>query len=179
MKISGERLVKLLTLPDLESLHVNSVSSFQPMELPEVTNLTDLKLSYNCKKFDFTTFGNLLRKMPRLENLRMICSDEYRRSIGETDDDENLKVLRQVAIVAASQNKDIIFERTETKYHRRWTKWKIERKNPDSEANLQIGTLNLVLCIDWEHGLLEQLKTFLNNNLQSHHLVKLEGVREV
>lgn len=149
------------------------------MELLEVPNLTELKLTYNNVKFDHTTFCNLLRKMPKLENLVMKRSYEYRGPSSEIENEENLKLLSHVAIVAASQNIDIIFQHYQISYDREWTKWKIERKIAESEANLPIRTLNLVIWIDWEHGLVTQLKKFLDNNLQSHHLITLEGVQEV
>lgn len=115
MKISEKQLRILLTLPQLESLEIKLMSSFQRIEMPEMENLSKLKLEYEHMSFNIASFCQVLKKMPKLKDLEV----KINRYAAVTKfgpyatNSEPLKLVNQIVSMAASQNKDImIFKRS-------------------------------------------------------------------
>lgn len=176
MKLPGEQFAKLLTLPNLKRLDVNSVLSFRPVELPEMTNLTELKIDYYWENSDIPTFCNLLRKMPKLDNLKM-SSLEMRRSSMSRHNGMVSDLLCQIAHVAAFQNRDVIVKNSEDRTDFYYREWKIERRNAESEANQQARIFNFVHTYG-DNPDLGISQIFVKNVMRNFRLVTLVRGRQ-
>lgn len=149
---------------------MNLVSNFHAADLPEMVHLTELILSFSCENPDTSSFCNVLRKMPNLKELELTIDENIRKEGRDYNDEETVKLVRQVAIVAASQNKKVVLKNP---YKNRYsTELRIERKNGAS-SDKEIETLNLVVSIYDDAKFHDNIKTFLRNNLESHDLVVL------
>lgn len=108
--------------------------------------------------------------MPNLKELELTIDENIRKEGRDYNDEETVKLVRQVAIVAASQNKKVVLKNP---YKNRYsTELRIERKNGAS-SDKEIETLNLVVSIYDDAKFHDNIKTFLRNNLESHDLVVL------
>lgn len=175
MKMVENQLRTLLSLPLLESLHVVRVWNFQALELPEMRNLRELSLEYNISKWDYTKFCNALKKMPKLEFLRLDVDvmgflelDSYLRN------NQTSEFLCQIIVAVASEDKDIvvkeiIFDLEGAREGHE--KLFILRK---SAMSLENHTLNIRMhAHSVDVGFLEGIKTFVEGNLESHYTVLL------
>lgn len=161
IKIPGELLTTLLSLPCLESFQVHLFSNFDPTDLPEMNHLTELTVTCFMKNFDYSSFCEVLKKMPNMKMLRVKII---------WNDQDTLELVCQVLIVAASQNKDVILENLLGPKNQQ--KLKIVRKDA-APFDTQIKTLNFAVTMHNDAKFYENVKSFLSNNLQSYNVVPL------
>lgn len=172
MEIYEKQLSTLLNLPCLESLNIGLVSSFQSVQMPETTNLSELKMEYKPAKFDIGSFCSTLKSMPKLKNLEMRTDLFSKFKFGfEHTDNESFRLVCQVVTEATSWNKDVVI------FARDWEKrkmrlWKIARART-ANSDFEVQTLNLGVSFVHHSKFFEKLNTFVRNNLDNHCLVKL------
>lgn len=97
--------------------------------------------------------------MPNLTSLRLYFLD-YKLEF-----DEIFQVICEVAIVAASQGKDVVVH--ELNYYTR-KKFKIMRKNTDN-TNTQISNFKISLDYEHETKMFENILQFVRNKMQNYY----------
>lgn len=176
LKLSGRKTFDkkhisiLLTLPHLESLDVETVSSFPSVELPELKNLSRLKVTYDLQNCIVASFCDALKKMPKLKDLEMTITEaRYIKSGSQSSKSAVLELVCKVAIEAASQNKEIVVWENKS-YDVVCKKWIIAKQNA-ATSDMESQTLNLTIRFTFYEGFLENLRTFVLNNLEGYHVV--------
>lgn len=135
-------------------------------------HLKKLILTLNCRKFDILSFCEVLRKMPNLKALAMKIDPD-----NDDSDNETFKLVRQVAFVAVSQNKNVDIHPSRSYWN--WN-FAIVKKNEasydaslfyDTDTDTEIETLNLTVSIYDDAKFEENLKKFVTKNLKSHKVL--------
>lgn len=167
IQMTEKHVCTLLKLPHLESLAVYTEDlSFQSIELPEMINLSDLELKIGSfEKFNVTSFCDLLKKMPKLTNLRIHSADRHHTSELHTSE-----LLCEVVKVAALQNKNIVIK--VNNYWRDLQTLTITRKHVNSSDTVK--TLNIKSLFSDSTFLLERAEAFVRYNLYDYSAVVVE-----
>lgn len=173
-RISESELRTLLTLPKLESLDVETVSSFHTMELPEPLNLSQLRMKYDFVFLNVENFCEALKKMPKLENLEMnVDVEAFLEYYQVFDGDEIFELVCEILCVVASQKKDVVVKHSFPAQNSRQKKLRISNKSESFGQENQI--LNFKVLFNEENFFLECIKAFVETNLGSYYAVIDEG----
>lgn len=165
----------LFWLPYLESLDISTVCNFGPMELPEIINLSewDLHLFSVGVNFDVSNFCNVIKKMPKLNILKVGFHFLIRCSFVKIAiESKMLQFVNEVIKVVVSHGKDVILK-PYADNDEEITSLKISRKiDASSDKEIKIFHFRF-LFFEKEEGksLFENVQSFVLNELESHDAI--------
>lgn len=166
MKINKTKLHSLLSISNLEKLDVRSAAGFGTKALPELSNLTDCSVYFSSSTaVTMTGLCSAIKKMPKLLKLKVDGLSEK----------QTLKLVCEAAVVAASQDKEVIINKLthETSYE----KLKIARKEASQGAasSSQIQTLNLLITDYNKLTFFKDVKAFVEKKMKQHNAFVFEN----
>lgn len=98
-----------------------------------------------------------------------ITEARYIKSGSQSSKSAVLELVGKVAIEAASQNKEIVVweDKSDDVVCKQW----IIAKQNAATSDMESQTLNLTIRFTFYEGFLENLRTFVLNNLEGYHVV--------
>lgn len=172
--IKEESLLKIVSLPNLESLDIRLGVAYPNIELPEMNHMSDFRiLILDLDPFFPGFFEEAVNKMKLLENLTIT----FRFNPSEI---VILDIVRKVAEVAISQGKDILITHLDDdKRPRNVRKLRIAKSNfqkadeisdKDSKQTLQ---LSLIYENVEPTSLFVRIQTFVRNEFCFYNVIVL------
>lgn len=151
-----------MSLPRLEKLDVDVVAGFDSKVLPEMKNLTSCKIAFANVMVDVKSICEAVKKMPKLLSLQT-----YYLNV-----DESLELICGVAVIAASQDKDLVVKLKKAE-HETCTKLEIIRKSAEKDLDLDRAQMTLALLIsgNQKKSIFDDVMAFVKTKMKQHTAV--------